>query len=91
MVSPANGSPLPVTLNWKSLLKAANQLWNNKEILQAVLQLPHPQIASSAVIQWLKSQAKPVTDPDLLIRNVVEQGQLQLLESWDHTLNQIDH
>ena len=60
--------------------KAANQLWNNREILQAVLQLPHPQIASSAVIQWLKSQAKPVTDPDLLIRNVVEQGQLQLLE-----------
>jgi len=65
--------------------QATRHLWTNHELMEAVLALPHPHLGSTAATNWLQQQASPMKDPDLLIRDVANQGTIQRFDAISST------
>ena len=57
--------------------QAAHCLWSNKELMNEVLSLPHPQLGCNAIVNWLNQQSSQVHEPDHLIKELATKGKIQ--------------
>jgi len=63
---------------------AAQALWQQPALMQAVLDLEHPALKASVARQWLKQQTQPPAAADALLRQLTTAGRLDTLVEGAH-------